>query len=401
MTYQLEEGYYWYDKTIIKAFDKEGNIHKILKLKIDDELNIEFKEYKNKPFDMATWQDIVELNKDRLEKLETHSIKLIKEITNIFDDRTPANLTSGGKDSSVTTYLTRKALNENVLQIFNNTSLDCADTYLHIKKENNLMIINPKEGFYNWRERNNFVGNRTARACCTVFKEGAMVESLNKDDKYVFFMGMRNQESNTRSGYADLWKNEKWGNREWDGCLPIRSWTELDIWLYILWRGIDINPKYKKGYTRVGCVVACPFYSKSTWVLDEYWYPHLYKRWHNILELDFINNRKAPILNCTLKEYHMNWNGTGVREEATEEVIQEFAQMHNLEIDLARKYFNKRCMCCDKKLKKNDIALSMKFYGRHIEKFRCGKCIGKEFDLTNKQIKEKIEEFKSQGCNLF
>ena len=28
-----------------------------------------------------------------------------------------------------------------------------------------------------------------------------------------------------------------------------------------------------------------------------------------------------------------------------------------------------------KKLKKNDIALSMKFYGRQIEKFKCIKCL--------------------------
>ena len=76
---------------------------------------------------------------------------------------------------------------------------------------------------------------------------------------------MRNEESINRSKYETEWKNEKWGNRDWIGILPIRKWTEEDIWLYILWKGINFNPKYRKGYSRVGCAIACPFYSKSTY----------------------------------------------------------------------------------------------------------------------------------------
>lgn len=214
-------------------------------------------------------------------------------------------------------------------------------------------------------------------------------------------MGMRNDESNTRSGYSNEWKNDKWGSREWNAILPIRKWNEIDIWLYMLFRNIDINSKYKKGYSRVGCAVCCPFYSKSTWVLDKYWYPELYQRWHDILDKDFIHNKKASIMNCTNAEYHNAWSGGIVRDEATEEVVQEFAEQQGLNIAIARKYFNKTCMCCDKKLKKDDIALSMKYYGRQIEQFKCKKCIGKDFGITNKEIKEKINEFKADGCQLF
>ena len=32
--YNLKEGYYWQDRQIIKAYDKQGNTHKILRLKI-------------------------------------------------------------------------------------------------------------------------------------------------------------------------------------------------------------------------------------------------------------------------------------------------------------------------------------------------------------------------------
>ena len=125
------------------------------------------------------------------------------------------------------------------------------------------------------------------------------------------------------------------------GILPIREWTEVDIWLYILMKDIDINTKYKKGYSRVGCNVACPYYTKSTWVLDEYWYPKAYTRWQDIVKRDFIDNNKWLIMNCTIEEYQYSWTGGVVRNEPTEEVVKEFAEYNNLDFDVAEKFFKK------------------------------------------------------------
>lgn len=400
LSYELKEGYYWLDKSIIKAFDKEGNIHKVLRIKIDDNLDMTFSKYKEEVFEIESWNETASRNYDRLMELESNSIKLIKSSIDKYKGYKPNILTSGGKDSSVVSHLVKR-VDSNTLSIFNNTTLDCADTYLHIKKEPHLLIINPKEGFYQWRERLNFVPTRFSRACCGIFKEGAMVENLDKNTSNIFFMGMRNDESNTRSGYGDEWKNHKWGERKWIGVLPIREWKELDIWLYIVLRNIDVNPKYKKGYARVGCAVSCPYYAKSTWVLDKHFYPFLYNRWHNILDKDFIENKKAPIMNCTLEEYHLTWNGGMVRDEPTEEVIEEFSKQQGLNIKIATKYFGKKCMECDKKLKKDDVALSMKFYGRHIENFKCINCLSKDFNVAKKELKSRIVQFKNQGCDLF
>ena len=90
-----------------------------------------------------------------------------------------------------------------------------------------------------------------------------------------------------------------------------------------------------------------------------------------------------------------------VREEPTEEVIIEFSQQQGLDLEIAKKYFNKTCMCCSKKLKKDDIALSMKYYGRQIENFKCIKCLSKDLGVDKKILKEKIKDFKSDGCSLF
>jgi len=38
---------------------------------------------------------------------------------------------------------------------------------------------------------------------------------------------------------------------------PIRDWTALDVWLYIIWRGLKYNPLYDEDIERVGCWM-CP-----------------------------------------------------------------------------------------------------------------------------------------------
>ena len=411
---ELEEGYYWLDNSIIKTFDKEGNIHKLYRIVINDEdLSMAYKVpkgySKREDIDIASWNDVVEMNKESIRQKEKESLELITKVLSDYKDYSPQILTSGGKDSSVTMHLVRKVQN-NVHAIFNNTSLDCADTYLHIKREvDNVQIINPKEGFYQWRERLQFVPTRFSRACCTIFKEGAMIDVIPHDEKYLFFLGMRNEESSTRSDYCDMWRNNKWGDN-WQGCLPIRKWTELDIWLYIMMENISFNPKYRKGYSRAGCAICCPFSAKSTWVLDKYWYPTMRKRWEDILREDFINNSKWLVLNCTLDEYiNQAWNGGVFREEPTEEVIKEYAEYSNLDENVARQYFNKYCVngCKTqsgkpKKIKAKDvIGMNMKLHGRNINKFYCKKCLMKLYDMDKEKWNSEVERFKQQGCDLF
>jgi len=399
--YNLTEGYYWLDTAIIKAYDKQGNIHKIIRLLIDDDLKLSVKTvYENKPFEIESWGETVIRNMEHLSIIENESLTLIKESMLKYNLLIPKILTSGGKDSSVTMHLARKVA-PNIEALFSNTSLDCSDTYLHIKTLDNVRTINPQEGFYQWQKRTNFVPTRFARVCCRLFKENA-TDILDSEHKYLFFMGMRNQESNARSGYGDEWKHIEW-IEGWQGILPIRKWTEEEIWLYILWRNISVNSKYKKGYTRVGCSIACPFYTKSTWVLDKYWYPKMYNRWQNILEEDFVKNNKALIMNCTKEEYKLkSWNGTLLRSEPTKEVIKEFANENGLDINVAEKYFSHICEDCNKRIRSKEVlAMNMKFLGRNTSKFYCKKHLMEKLEITKEQWNEYVEGFKADKCDLF
>ena len=397
----LTEGKYWYDKSIIKAFDLNGELIKIARLTVDDNLDITVKFYGKDIPVIETWNDTISRYEEELMLLEKESKELILKSLQKYEGRDIAVLSSGGKDSTVTTFLVRTCT-ENPKIIFNNTSLDCADTYIHIKKEKNLTIINPKEGFYQWRKKLNFIPTRFARGCCRVFKEEAMVDHLDNNNKYLFFMGMRNQESSKRSAYGDEWKNHKWEGRDWDAILPIRKWTEFQIWLYIIQNNIDINPKYKKGYSRVGCAIACPYYTKSTWVLDSYWYTKAANRWKDILIKDFRENNKDLIMNCTEKEYLTCWNGGVYRQEPTDEVVEEFARRAGLDVEVARNYFNHKCKECGKRIKSKDvIGMNMKFSGRNVHDMYCKKHLKEKLDITNETWDVYVKTFKDQGCELF
>ena len=264
--------------------------------------------------------------------------------------------------------------------------------------------MNPEKGFYQYVKSDNMIPTRFSRFCCRIFKVGVMVSKLDHKHPYLMYMGMRNEESNTRSGYADEWTNtSEWGNTNWQGILPIRKWSELDVWLYTLWKGIEINPKYRKGYSRAGCSISCPFYTKYTWALDKYWYRKMYDRWRNILRDDFIKQKKWIIMNCTLDEYITQaWNGGVFRDEPTQEVIHEFCKYNNLTKSVALQYFNKSCDNCKRRIKhKNVLSMNLKMHGRKINKFYCKKCLMKEFGWSQQQWDNQIESFRNQGCELF
>lgn len=45
-------------------------------------------------------------------------------------------------------------------------------------------------------------------------------------------------------------------------CNPIIDWTDDDVWDFIHSEKLDINPLYKCGYARVGCI-GCPMAGKQ------------------------------------------------------------------------------------------------------------------------------------------
>lgn len=399
----------WIDRLIIKGFDKDGNIQKVCRLSITDDLEYQCKFYDKKPqsSSLMTWEETYFLFEDEITHREKESIEVIKTAMDKYPNYQIILTTSMGKDSNLTQYIVNKATN-NYRLIFNNTTLDCAEVYREALSSGAEIITAKDKNGYNLSfyqmAREQGAPSRMRRWCCGIFKESATFDYFRNYDNLIFMMGMRSSESKTRSTYNIIMDNVPiWKNKTWIRCLPIFNWSELELWLYTIHNNISINDKYKRGYHRVGCNIACPYYNKSTWVLDKYWYPKGFERWHNILTKDFVSNERWTRLNCTLDEYHLTWNGGLVREEPTEEVVKEFAEHKGIDdLNVARQYFNKTCERCNKKVtKKNEVAMNLKYFGRNTNRILCKKCLMVEMGWTKEDWDAQVERFKSQGCTLF
>ena len=411
----FRENTHWIDNNLIKAFLPNGKIVSLYKLYVNDVLEVSLEKHKSNPGDVQfeTWAQTIQRMQPHIEEIEAASIAKMKSFC-VTQDRMIVNLNSTGKDSMVVTALATKA----GLQFetyFNVTTLDVAESNKMANKLGLKKIFPERKygGFYQYIQAardQQMIPSRLNRFCCQYFKERPTIAFFHEDSKILFLMGMRNQESQRRSNYEDVWKNDKWGSRDWIALLPIREWTEFDVWLYILAYNLEINPKYKYGYDRVGCGIACPNYTKYTWVLDKYWYPKMYNRWRRILRDDFIKSNKWLIMNCTINEYITKaWSGGVFRSTPTDAAIHEFAEYSGLQIDVAKRYFNRYCAngCLDtrrnpKRIKSKEVlAMNMKMFGRATDHFLCKKCLMKELGWDDAQWKSHVRGFKLQGCSLF
>ena len=59
------------------------------------------------------------------------------------------------------------------------------------------------------------------------------------------------------------------------------------------------------------------------------------------------------------------------------------------------------CCECEKLLVKDEIALTKKLIDPDSEEFYCIPCMAEYLGCTEQDLKEKIQEFKEQGCTLF
>jgi ferredoxin len=69
------------------------------------------------------------------------------------------------------------------------------------------------------------------------------------------FVGVRGEESYSRSFYEDATDGAK--NASQLNRMPILDWGAHELWLYIFANDLLVNDAYKKGLTRVGCLM-CP-----------------------------------------------------------------------------------------------------------------------------------------------
>lgn len=344
---------------------------------------------------------------------------------------------SGGKDSTVTYEIWKKALNElkyNNIEIYNNlrwrvnfvnTSNETADTYKYIKNnipKSLLTILNPKIGFYQWiiKTKNYFTPNVMVRNCCSTYKEGQLSEKYNKNEAINWVIGVRSSESAKRSKYyyimdADFYMNILGKNNlpeMWVNFAPIVEWKDEEVWLYILKNNLPYNNQYNLGFNRCGCLI-CPYQSDYVDLLIEEYYPNQWKRWLDIISNTYAIYHISDYFKWTLDEWLNGKWKTGrskeydiINSKPTKENIKVLAELKGLSENMAKKYFQKKCKC-GKKMNPTELAMFYKTFGRFEDiendtrELLCKKCFCENQGITKKEYSKLAIKYIDEGCNLF
>ena len=59
------------------------------------------------------------------------------------------------------------------------------------------------------------------------------------------------------------------------------------------------------------------------------------------------------------------------------------------------------CYVCGKNISKNEVGLTKKLINKNEKDYYCLSCLAEYLEVTEEELKDKIEEFKDEGCTLF
>lgn len=177
---------------------------------------------------------------------------------------------SGGKDSQVVLDLCTRAIPSTDFEvIYSDTGYELPPSltlYEEVQKHYN--SIYPDLKFSTARNHETVLNywdkigtpSDTHRWCRSVMKTAPLYRMLktkdNKQAKVLTFDGVRAEESTRRSNYGRIGKGVKHDTVV--NARPILNWSSVEIFLYLFKYNLPINPAYRQGMTRVGCLI-CPF----------------------------------------------------------------------------------------------------------------------------------------------
>ena len=221
------------------------------------------------------WDVAVEKNKYHLKNLERNAIRLIKQH---LGDRPTANVSfSGGKDSTAVLHIARKA--GVTKAFFIDTGIEFPETIAFIRSQG-VDIVQKAVDFWQAAEKAGPPG-KDNRWCCKLLKLHPLKLYLADVGPCVTVQGNRWYESWNRAGLDETSQNP--ANPLQLNVSPIRNWRALEVFLYLWWQGLQINPLYDKGLERIGCFL-CPAMLESEYEELKTIQPEAAERWTAFLE---------------------------------------------------------------------------------------------------------------------
>ena len=114
----------------------------------------------------------------------------------------------------------------------------------------------------------------THRWCCSIMKTAPLYRMFkllgtNQQGRVLTFDGVRVEESQRRHNYMRTGKGK---HTNVYNAHPILNWNTSEIFLYLFKYNLPINPAYRFGKARVGCLI-CPFSSAWDDMIAQKYYP--------------------------------------------------------------------------------------------------------------------------------
>lgn len=286
------------NRYIIDGKKKVFPYSKFVKESSAEEIILKLKQYKeiNQPYvdgfmDQEYIRNFIKINEVRNNFITDEAYRYILEKADGWNTNEMFISFSGGKDSTVISHLTRKALgNDKIPHIYCDTTLEypTSSEYIERFRKNNrltpfLIAKNRDQDFNNLCE---VIGppSRVLRWCCTIFKTGSITKRISSifadKSRILTFQGIRKLESKSRRKY-DRESNDSKIKKQ-VVVSPIIDWLDFDVWLYMLTNKIDFNDAYKQGFNRVGCW-CCPNNSSWSGFLSNIYMHEQYVKFYDIL----------------------------------------------------------------------------------------------------------------------
>lgn len=239
--------------------------------------------------DGQTWDMAVQANVQILNSRAEEAIQFMRALAKSY--RKPKAVAySGGKDSLCLLLLALEALEDQFDVFFADTGIEFPETIENVFTtmkdlgiENRLIY---KKTEADWDEMLEKFGPpaRDFRWCCKLLKLSPTAQIIREHypEGVVTFLGVRRYESQPRAKEHRVWKNPFVPGQI--GGSPIKNWTALHVWLYLLMKNAVANPLYYKGFERIGCIY-CPAMKLSELHDIKETHEHLYRFW-----MDFLTN---------------------------------------------------------------------------------------------------------------
>lgn len=240
--------------------------------------------------DYEGYQNVVRANETYIKNIVFEAEQYIHETIAKYPspEYIPTISFSGGKDSSVVSRIVMDTLQtDSIIHFFGDTTLEFLETYEYVnggfRKENPRVALLPTETDNDFFKLCKVFGppSQHERWCCTIFKTSNLNKEFdNLPGKSLTFLGIRHSESVARSRYERTREESKISSQI--NAMPIIEWKDYDVWLYILYKKMIVNPCYQYGYKRVGCW-CCPNNSDWSMMLTEIYHSDYMQQWKDMV----------------------------------------------------------------------------------------------------------------------